>query len=198
MKKGIKEYYDDTFIYWADEWYKNTTMMPFLESCKQYLKQNAKVLDLGCNCGYETRRMKDLGLNPSGLDFSSKSIEFAKNKNNDIEFFCDNMLNNLTYLGKFDAVIAIASIIHIKENELELCFKRIYDILEDHGYLFMVLRREEGKLPTSYKKVNGNTYDREIYGYNRELLESKMNNKFKFLKEQVQDDRWVYYYYEKQ
>ncbi len=151
MIKGVKDYYDDTVNKWTDEWYENTAMLPFLKSCAKYLKENARVLDLGCNSGYETKRMKSIGLNPVGLDFSSKSIEEAKARNKDIDFVCDNMLNDLTYLGKFDAVIAIASIIHITEDNLELCFKRIYDILDDNGYLFMVVRKEEGKLDSSYK-----------------------------------------------
>ena len=141
MTKGIKDYYNDTSNDWADAWYKNESMLQFLENCKSYLFDGARVLDLGCNGGYETRRMKRLGLNPVGLDFSDKCIEIAKSKNKDIEFVCDNMLNDLTYLGKFDGVIALASIIHISEEDLELCFSRIYDILNDNGYLFMVVRK---------------------------------------------------------
>lgn len=198
MTKGIKEYYDDTSSIWAKEWYENEEMLPFLKSCKEYLNDNARVLDLGCNCGYETKRMKNIGLNPVGLDFSSKSIEIAKEKNKDIDFYCDNMLNDLTYLGKFDGVIAIASIIHIDKNDLELCFKRIYDILNENGYLFMVLRKEEGKLLASYQTVNNIDYDREVYGYSRKLLEEKMNDKFTFIKEEkAHDEHWVYYFYKK-
>lgn len=121
---GIKDFYDDTVDMWADDWYQNTTMLPFLNSVKNMLFSNARVLDLGCNCGYETRRMKDLGLDSVGLDFSDKSINLAKEKNPDINFVCDDMLNDLSYLGKFDGVVAIASIIHISEDKLELCFKR--------------------------------------------------------------------------
>lgn len=198
MKKGIKDYYDDTVLTWADDWYNNTTMLPFLKKCSNFLKRNARVLDLGCNCGYETKRMKEIGLNPVGVDFSPKCIEIAKKRNKDIKFICDDILNDLTYLGNFDAVIAIASIIHIKEDDLELCFKRIYDILNNNGYLFMVLRKEEGKLPTSYKTINNIDYDREVYGYNRKLLEEKMNNKFMFVEEfQTHSEQWVYYCYKK-
>ena len=95
-KNGIKEYYDDTSSIWSDNWYKDTTMLPFLKECKKLLKDNSKVLDLGCNCGYETRRMKELELNPTGLDFSSKCIEIAKEKNKDIKFICYDMLNDLS------------------------------------------------------------------------------------------------------
>lgn len=197
-KKGIVDYYDDTALQWTDEWYKDKTMLTFLNECKKILNGKVDVLDLGCNSGYETRRMKDLGLNPIGLDFSEKCIGIAKEKNHDIKFVCDNMLNDLTYLGKFDAVISIASIIHINEDNLELCFKRIYDILNDNGYLFMVVRSEIGKLDASYKTINNNEYDREVYGYSKELLESKMNKRFTFIKEtKAHNSKWKYYYYQK-
>ena len=197
-KRGIVDYYNDTSEQWAEEWYKDETMLPFLKECKKVLKNRVEVLDLGCNSGYETRRMKEIGLNPTGLDFSTKCIEIAKEKNPDIKCVCDNMLNDLTYLGKFDAIISIASIIHMKEEQLELCFQRLYDILKDNGYLFMVVRREEGKLDTSYKTFNNKEYDREVYGYSRELLGRKMKNRFTFIKEtKAHDDHWKYYYYQK-
>ena len=198
IKIGIIDYYNDTVEQWTEQWYKDSTMLPFLKECKKILNDKIDVLDLGCNSGYETRRMKNIGLNPTGLDLSEKCIAIAKNKNRDIKFVHDNMLNDLSYLGKFDAVISIASIIHIKEDKLELCFKRIYDILNDSGYLFMVVRAEEGKLDSSYKTFNNHEYDREIYGYNKELLERKMNNRFIFIKEmKAHDNHWKYYFYQK-
>ena len=198
MKKGIIEYYDDTAEQWTEEWYKDSTMLPFLKECKKILNDNKKVLDLGCNSGYETRRMKDIGLDPTGLDFSQKCIKIAQEKNKDIDFVCDDMLNDLSYLGKFDAVISIASIIHISEDKLELCFKRIYDILKDGGYLFLVVRSETGKLDSSYKTINNSEYDREVYGYSKDLLERKMNNRFSFIKEtEAHNEHWKYYYYKK-
>lgn len=196
--KGIKEFYDDTAMMWTDEWYDNTTMMPFLEKVASMLPKGARVLDLGCNSGYETRRMKELGLEPVGLDFSKKCIDIAKERNNDIEFVCDDMLNDLTYLGKFDSIVAIASIIHIPADSLELCFKRIYDILNDNGYLCMVVRNEIGKLDASYKTIDNQDYDREVYGFSKEFIDEKINGKFVFVEEMVaHDEHWKYYFYKK-
>ena len=196
--KGIKDFYDDTAMMWTDEWYDNTTMMPFLKKVASILPKGARVLDLGCNSGYETRRMKDLGFVPVGLDFSKKCIEIAKEKNKDIEFVCDDMLNDLTYLGKFDGIVAIASIIHIPEENLELCFERIYDVLNDNGYLCMVVRNEVGKLDASYKTINNQDYDREVYGFSKNFIDKKMNGKFVFMEEMVaHDEHWKYYFYKK-
>lgn len=196
--KGVRDFYDDTVQMWANDWYDNTTMFPFLKCVRELLFEQASVLDLGCNCGYETKRMKELGLLPIGLDFSQNSIEEAKKRNPNIKFVCDDMLNDLRYLGSFDGIVAIASIIHIPEEKLELCFYRLYDILNDNGYLFMVMRAEEGKLDASYKSINSQEYDREVYGYSRELLEEKMNGNFSFVDElQAHDKHWKYYVYKK-
>lgn len=81
------------------------------------------------------------------------------------------MLNDLTYLGTFDGVVAIASIIHIPE----------------------------GKLEASYKNINSQEYDREVYGYSKELLEERMNGRFSFVDElEAHDNHWKYYVYKKQ
>lgn len=142
--------------------------------------------------------MKEIGLNPVGLDFSQKSIDLAIEKNPDIKFVCDDMLNDLTYLGKFNGIVAIASIIHIPEESLELCFNRISDILEKDGYLFMVVRAEVGKLEASYKEINNISYDREVYGYDKKLMEDKMNNNFSFVEELISHDKhWKYFVYKK-
>ena len=61
----------------------------------------------------------------------------------------------------------------------------------------MVLRKEEGKLESSYKTINNVNYDREVYGYSRNLLENKMNNQFTFVEEIKDEDHWIYYLYKK-
>ena len=124
--------------------------------------------------------------------------ENLKKLNPEIKFVCDDMLNDLTYLGKFDGVIAIASIIHIPYEKLDLCFKRIYDVLSDNGILAMVVRSEEGKLEASYRNVNEQEYDREVYGYLKESLEKSMDNRFEFIEEmKAHDEHWKYYFYRK-
>ena len=62
----------------------------------------------------------------------------------------------------------------------------------------MVVRKEVGKLDASYKEVNNVSYDREVYGYSKELFEEKMNNRFEFVKEEdSHDEHWLYYFYKK-
>jgi glutamate racemase len=41
--KGIKEFYDDTVEIWADDWYENLTMLPFLVKVKETLPKGKKI-----------------------------------------------------------------------------------------------------------------------------------------------------------
>lgn len=183
---------------WTDVWYENGFLIPYLKQFKKYLPNNPRVLDLGCNSGYNSRRMKDLGSEVIGLDFSSDCIDIAKEKNPDIDFFQDDMCNNLDYLGKFDGVMAIGSLIHIKVKDLEIVFNNIYNILNDDGYLLLVNRNKkasenENSINELYKKL----HNREIFAHQREIIDLEMDNKFIFVEELIGDDNWNFLVYKK-
>ena len=150
--KGVKEFYDKTAVKWADKWYEDDSMLPYIKEFFKYLPKNPKVLDLCCGTGYESRRMKDLGAKVIGIDFSEESIKIAKEKNPDIEFVEDNMLNDYSYLGKFDGCTVIAGLIHIQNEKLTRAFNEIHKILKNDGYLFVVVKEGKGKSASPYLK----------------------------------------------
>ena len=63
--------------------------------------QDSHFLNLYCGCGYETMRLHALGYNVVGIGFSSNSIAIAREKNPEIVFYEDNLLNNYSYIGKY-------------------------------------------------------------------------------------------------
>lgn len=183
---------------WTDVWYENGFLIPYLKQFKKYLPNNPRVLDLGCNSGYNSRRMKDLGSEVIGLDFSNDCIEVAREKNPDITFYIDDMRNSLNYLGKFDGIMAIGSLIHIKVKELEIVFNNIYDILNDEGYLLLINRnRKVNKEPNAINELYGKLQKREMFAHQREIIDLEMDNKFIFVEELIGDDNWNFLVYKK-
>lgn len=79
--KNCKDFYNDTAQMWADNWYGNESLLPYLKKFLNFInKDNPKILDLGCGAGYESMRLKYLGAKVVGIDFSEKELEIAREK----------------------------------------------------------------------------------------------------------------------
>ena len=162
--KGIKDFYNKTAPEWADKWYSDESLLPYLKEFIACLPQNPRILDLCCGAGYESMRMQKLGAVVTGLDFSEESIKIARERNPEIEFVVEDMLNDYSYLDEFDGCAVIAGLIHLPNDNLSLAFEQIYKILSDNGYLFAVIKNGTGKNDaSSYTKIQGEDYDREFY-----------------------------------
>jgi SAM-dependent methyltransferase len=70
------------------------------------IPSQGKILDLGCGPGMYTKRLSDMGYSVTGMDFSRRSIEYAKFHDVKTEYVCGNYLE-LSYTNQFDAVLLI-------------------------------------------------------------------------------------------
>lgn len=137
--KSCKDYYNDSAKAWADDWYENETLLPYLTAfIKRINMKSPRVLDLCCGAGYESMRLKNLGAKVTGLDYSEKELEIARQKNPEIEFYERNMLDFYKDLGSFDGIACIAGIVHLEPAELKLAFKNMAEVLKTGGYLLLV------------------------------------------------------------
>ena len=195
--KTLIDYYDDYVEKWAEDWYSNESMLPYLKEFVKLLPNNARVLDLCCGAGYESMRMNNLGVNVVGVDLSKKSIELARRRNKTIEFFVKDMLVPYKDLGQFDGIACIAGLVHLPENKLEIAIKNMYEVLKDNSYIFIVVK--DGKKITNSIEVDGKEYAREFYCYTLDVLLKHSDKYFEFEKsmETAQDDAWKYYIFKK-
>jgi len=87
------------------------------EELKAYVKENEKVLDLGCGTGRLYEIFKDKGVDYTGIDFSEELIKIAREKHGD-RFIVGDILS-LPFPDKnFDSVWSIAVLHHIPSKEL--------------------------------------------------------------------------------
>ncbi|MFH1129367.1 MAG: class I SAM-dependent methyltransferase [Patescibacteria group bacterium] len=87
------------------------------EELKEYIKQGEKVLDLGCGSGRMFEMFLAQDVDYTGVDFSEKLIEIAKNKYGD-NFKVADILNLPFSNENFDSVWSIAVLHHIPSTEL--------------------------------------------------------------------------------
>ncbi|MFA6941730.1 MAG: class I SAM-dependent methyltransferase [Clostridiaceae bacterium] len=198
--KNTKDFYNKTAVEWAEKWYDDETLLPYLMEFMSYLPKKPRVLDLCCGAGYESMRMHRLGADVTGLDFSEKSILIAKERNPDIRFVVEDMLNDYSYLGKFDGTAVIAGLVHLPDEKLTGAFDMIYKVLNDNGFLFAVVKDGTGKdSKSSYKSIDGEDYERDFYLHSLEELNRYSAGKFIFVEEVMPDieSLWKYYIFRK-
>ena len=183
--KGIKDYYNVTADNWAEEWYPNETMLPLLKKFISLFPKNPRILDAGCGAGYESMRLFNLGAEMVGIDISEKSIEIARNKNPDCKFELMDCMELDYSLGRFDGIVALALIVHIIDNKLNIIFNNFYNILNNNGFLFLAFVEGEGfSERRSYLEIEGEKYNREFYLHqSSRIIEIAKITGFKFSEE---------------
>lgn len=104
-------------------------------------KQNKKLLDLGCGPGLYAERFYKNGFQVTGIDFSKRSIEYAKNsaEKNDftIEYIYQNYLD-ITYQEEFDVITLIYCDFSVLSTE-DRCklLQNVYRALKPNGIFIL-------------------------------------------------------------
>lgn len=168
---NIQEFYNDIAQEFADDWYKNDSLLPILQRFMKLLPHTPRVLDLGCGAGYESRRLKSLGANVVGIDYSEEPIKIARQKNPDCQFEIMDFRKISAEIGFFNGIIAIASLIHIKDEELMQVFRSMKSVLTSDGYIMIILIEGDGlSEELSNIERDNRKYRRNFYLHNRARL----------------------------
>lgn len=99
------------------------------------LEPNSKVLELGCGGGRDTHYLHEKGLEVVGTDFSEGLISIAKSKYPDCQYKKMDMRNIEFPSSHFNAVLAWASMLHLKPEDLTRTLKEVYRVLLSGGIL---------------------------------------------------------------
>ncbi len=113
----------------------------FVDFFSEALFQNAKVLDLGCGPGVETKKLTLRGFDVQGFDLSEGLLKIAREKLPSATFLQGDMLSVLPYADEyFDGVFAKASLLHIPKEKINFVFGEICRILKPSGILHIALK----------------------------------------------------------
>jgi SAM-dependent methyltransferase len=183
--RGTKDFYNDIAREFSDTWYENESMLPVLQEFVSLLEEHPRVLDLGCGAGYESMRLKRLGAEVVGIDYSEEPIKIARDRNPDCIFHLMDFKNMDASIGTFDGIAAIASLIHIGESDLDLVFGNIRKVLKPGGYVLLAVVEGDGvSAERSRIERNGIRYDRTFYLHKKARLDTAAKNTgFEFFKE---------------
>lgn len=109
-----------------DRIFRKSVLARFLEAFEECSGANYKsALDIGCGSGLLSLKLAQLGMDVTGIDFSSEMINMAaqvcagKDIKGKLDFTCVNLMD-FNSQRKFDAVIALGFFDYIKEPQAYL------------------------------------------------------------------------------
>jgi len=93
----------------------------------------SKILDLGCGPGLYTKRMSDAGYDVTGIDYSRRSIAYAKEIDSKTKYIYQNYLE-MDYTEGFDAITLIyCDYAALIPDERKTLLSKIYKALKPNG-----------------------------------------------------------------
>ena len=133
MKNDTKEYYEQN----ANEFIESTKecdMQEQFDLLENYLKEKTTILDLGFGSGRDMLYFKSKGYKVSGIDYSKKFCEHAKELG--FKEIYNKSILDFNLLIKVDAIWACASLIHVPKKDLKTALIKCYKLLNEGGYMY--------------------------------------------------------------
>ena len=97
----------------------------------------SKILDIGCGPGLYTKRLSDMGYNVTGMDYSKRSIAYAKSQDSKTDYIYQNYLE-LDYNSLFDAVTLIyCDYPALIPHEQKILLEKVYKALKPGGLFIL-------------------------------------------------------------
>lgn len=168
---NIQRFYDLNAKSYATEWYSNELLLPSIKQFISLFDPRPKILDLGCGPGHESMRLTRENAIVTGIDFSCESINIAKAKNPEIQFYCMDYFQMDSSLGQFDGIFSCASLIHLREEELKKLLEITSSILVSKGYFLVLFMKGSGQ-KTSFPEINGEKIERTVQLYTPNKMKS--------------------------
>lgn len=111
----------------------------------QYIPLPAQILDIACAAGRDSAYLQNKGYKVTGIDYSDKLVNIAKQKYPNIDFFIGDFTELPFDDDFFNAIWCKAAIVHLPSQKvLKKALKEFYRVLKYGGYT-MILTKAKGK-----------------------------------------------------
>lgn len=131
---------------------------------KKYVKNNDKILDLGCGNGRLVKLFYGLKIDYIGIDVSKKLLKIATQKYPNYKFLQFNGLKLPFKKESFDNVYCLAVFHHIPSEKYRLKFlSEIYRVLKPNGLLILTVWNLSDKLKILNNKIHSDLDKNDIY-----------------------------------
>lgn len=144
----------------AENWHRNyayiTWWIPGADHFIKLLPSAARVLDLGCGSGENSKYLIDHGLRVTGVDFAEQMIEIARREISDGDFRVLDVYRLDQLDEQFDGIFAQAVLLHIPKSDILHILRLMHDRIRPGGYCYVAVKeRREGEAEEEIVREEG-------------------------------------------
>jgi SAM-dependent methyltransferase len=134
------EFYDAVAPRFFTDWFDNDTCLPVLRELAAGLPPAARVLDLGCGTGGESRRLAALGCRVTGVDLSEASLAYARRHVPEASFRLMDIRSLDFPAASFDGLLEAGVLFHFPKAEQATILAEIARCLTPEGRFLSIYR----------------------------------------------------------
>jgi len=140
-KEIVRSGYDKlAHVYGAEDFERRRIRYSdWLARLTQRLPRAAEILDLGCGHGQPAAEILSRSFRVTGVDLSAEQVSLARRAVPSSEFVCADMTEVEFRPSRFDAVVALYSVIHVPLGEQPQLLDRLAGWLKPGGYLLVTV-----------------------------------------------------------
>ncbi|WP_372654212.1 class I SAM-dependent methyltransferase [Halobacteriovorax sp.] len=165
----------------------NLDLSDLYEKFTEHLKDNSKILDIGCGPGRDLKFFKNSGHNAIGVEPCRELAEFARNYSNCTVLRCS--IQEFDDIDVYDAVWACASLLHLNTKELKETFLIIKNLLKSEGTFYCSFKYGEFEGERSGRFFNDQTLSslEDLLPSDLKILESWITDDVR----ESSDEKWI-------
>lgn len=125
----------------AEEYYQSTVTADLDAARKkfaEYLKPEARIIDVGCGSGRDVVAFRDMGFNAEGIDASEALVRLATEKLGITANVAD--MSDWIADEAYDGIWCCASLMHLNEEDYERFFSNLKYNLRTGGALYISVK----------------------------------------------------------
>lgn len=135
-QKSIATSYDNIAREYIQNHASDGLSLPSLKRFMAYLPDRAKVLDVGCGGGQDSKLLADHGYVVFGIDVSKEMIKFAKKMAPEAVFDVEDVMA-LPARVKYEGIWCCRVFHHISLAEQDAFLRKLYTLLKKDGVLYL-------------------------------------------------------------
>ncbi|MDA1169020.1 MAG: class I SAM-dependent methyltransferase [bacterium] len=141
--KELKNTYDKIAQSWHEDHKADTWWQAGTNEFIARLKEGGNVLDVGCGGGTKSKYLSDSGFEVTGIDFSERFIDIAKEEVPTAKFLVmdAHSINNLK--ENFDGIFMQAVLLHVPKKDIEDILQKVVTKLNPEGLVYIAVKEKD-------------------------------------------------------